>query len=47
MQLYTPARHGRARAFYEREGWRTDGVATLEPMIGLDLVRYVRGLPGA
>jgi GNAT superfamily N-acetyltransferase len=44
MQLYTPARHARARAFYEREGWSTDGVETLEPMIGLDLVRYERAL---
>jgi GNAT superfamily N-acetyltransferase len=44
MQLYTPARHARARAFYEREGWRTDGIAWLEPMIGLDLVTYVRDL---
>jgi GNAT superfamily N-acetyltransferase len=44
MQLYTPALQARARAFYEREGWSTDGVATLEPMIGLELVRYVRAL---
>lgn len=44
MQLYTPARHARARRFYEREGWRTDGVETLEPMIGLDLVTYRRSL---
>ena len=44
IQLYTPARHARARAFYERRGWTTDGVVTFEAMIGLDLVRYVRGL---
>ena len=25
MQLDTPARQARARAFYEREGWRVDG----------------------
>jgi GNAT superfamily N-acetyltransferase len=44
MRLYTPARHARARAFYEREGWTTDGLETLEPMIGLDLVTYRRSL---
>jgi hypothetical protein len=44
MQLYTPALQARARAFYERQGWSTDGVMTFEPMMGLDLVRYTRGL---
>jgi GNAT superfamily N-acetyltransferase len=44
MRLHTPAAHGRARAFYEREGWTTDGVATPEPMLGLDLVEYRRPL---
>ena len=34
----------RARAFYEREGWRTDGVAIPEPLLGLDLVEYRRDL---
>jgi GNAT superfamily N-acetyltransferase len=42
MQLQTPAGQARARAFYEREGWSTDGIATLEPMLGLDLVTYRR-----
>lgn len=44
IQLYTPALQARARAFYERQGWTTDGVVTFEAMIGLDLVRYVRSL---
>jgi hypothetical protein len=34
----------RARAFYEREGWQTDGVTIPEPMLGLDLVEYRRDL---
>jgi GNAT superfamily N-acetyltransferase len=44
MRLYTPAGQTRARAFYEREGWATDGVAEFEPMLGLDLVEYRREL---
>jgi GNAT superfamily N-acetyltransferase len=45
IRLYTPAAHGRARAFYEREGWTSDGVVTHEPMLGLDLVEYRLSLP--
>ncbi len=44
MRLHTPAGNRRARAFYEREGWRTDGVAIPEPLLGLDLVEYRRDL---
>jgi GNAT superfamily N-acetyltransferase len=44
MRLFTPAGQARARAFYEREGFATDGIATLEPMIGLELVEYRRAL---
>src|SRR5919108_4138794 len=44
MRLQTPARQARARAFYEREGWSTDGVEAFEPMLGLDLVEYRRVL---
>jgi GNAT superfamily N-acetyltransferase len=44
IRLHTPAGQARARAFYEREGWTTDGVATFEAMLGLDLVEYRRGL---
>jgi GNAT superfamily N-acetyltransferase len=47
MRLYTPAGQARARAFYEREGWTTDGVERFEPMFALDLVEYRRGLPGS
>jgi ribosomal protein S18 acetylase RimI-like enzyme len=47
MRLYTPAGQSRARAFYEREGWTTDGAARYEPMIALDLVEYRRRLPGS
>jgi GNAT superfamily N-acetyltransferase len=44
MRLYTPAGQARARAFYEREGWSTDGEARFEPMLALDLVEYRRPL---
>ena len=44
IRLYTPAGQRRARAFYEREGWTTDGVAIPEPLLGLDLVQYRRDL---
>ena len=44
MRLHTPAGNARARAFYEREGWTTDGVLIPEPMLGLDLVQYGRDL---
>jgi GNAT superfamily N-acetyltransferase len=44
MRLVTPAGQRRSRAFYEREGWRTDGIETLEPMLGLDLVTYRRSV---
>jgi GNAT superfamily N-acetyltransferase len=40
MRLHTPAEHARARAFYEREGWRADAPAFYEPMLGLTLVTY-------
>jgi ribosomal protein S18 acetylase RimI-like enzyme len=47
MRLYTPSGQARARAFYEREGWTTDGAEWFEPMLGLDLVEYRRSLPGS
>jgi GNAT superfamily N-acetyltransferase len=40
MRLFTPARHGRARRFYEREGWVTVGDEFHEPVLGLALVEY-------
>jgi GNAT superfamily N-acetyltransferase len=47
MRLFTPAGQARARAFYEREGWTTDGAEWFDAMLGLDLVEYRRGLPGS
>jgi predicted N-acetyltransferase YhbS len=44
MRLHTPLEHTRARSFYEREGWTTDGVAIPEPLLALDLVEYRRAL---
>jgi GNAT superfamily N-acetyltransferase len=41
-RLRTPAGQARARAFYEREGWTTDGRAELHPLLGLDLLVYRR-----
>ena len=40
IRLRTPAGQDRARAFYEREGWSTDGERTYEPLLGIDLVEY-------
>lgn len=40
MRLHTPAEHARARAFYEREGWRAADPPFYEPMLGLELVTY-------
>jgi GNAT superfamily N-acetyltransferase len=44
MRLFTPALNSRARSFYSREGWETDGVAVYEAMLGLDIVQYRRRL---
>ena len=44
MRLVTPAAHARARAFYEREGWSTDGREEMDLMFGLELVEYRRPL---
>lgn len=44
MRLFTPAGNLRARGFYEREGWSTDGVAAYEAHLGLDMVQYTRRL---
>jgi GNAT superfamily N-acetyltransferase len=41
-RLRTPAGQARARRFYEREGWTTDGHAELHPLLGLDLLVYRR-----
>jgi GNAT superfamily N-acetyltransferase len=39
-QLWTPVSHGRARAFYEREGWRATGEREFSSYLGLDLMLY-------
>jgi GNAT superfamily N-acetyltransferase len=43
LRLFTPAGQVRARRFYEREGWETDGVATFEEGLELELLVYTRG----
>jgi GNAT superfamily N-acetyltransferase len=41
-RLRTPAGQARARRFYERNGWETDGVAGFEQGLGLELLVYTR-----
>jgi RimJ/RimL family protein N-acetyltransferase len=41
-RLRTPLDQARSRRFYERNGWQTDGVATFEDKLGLDLLVYTR-----
>ena len=45
MRLFTPVDHGRARRFYEREGWEPRGEPVLEEPLGLELIEYRRPLP--
>jgi len=40
MRLFTPAAHGRARRFYEREGWEVAGAPFHAPGLDLELVEY-------
>jgi GNAT superfamily N-acetyltransferase len=40
MRLFTPARHGRARRFYEREGWAQLGDEFYEPALAMEIVEY-------
>jgi GNAT superfamily N-acetyltransferase len=40
MRLFTPAGQGRARRFYEREGWRRVGEEFSAPELGLPLIEY-------
>jgi GNAT superfamily N-acetyltransferase len=44
MALWTPRDSGRARRFYEREGWTPSGREQPESPMGLPLVEYVRTL---
>jgi GNAT superfamily N-acetyltransferase len=41
-RLRTPCGQVRARRFYERHGWETDGVATFEEGLGMELLVYTR-----
>jgi GNAT superfamily N-acetyltransferase len=45
MRLETPAGAGRARRFYEREGWLRSGPPEYAPALGLEVVEYRRSLP--
>jgi len=40
MRLFTPVGHGRARRFYEREGWVPAGEQFHEPGLDLVLIEY-------
>ena len=40
LRLFTPAGHGRARRFYEREGWVAAGDEFHDPGPDLVLVEY-------
>ena len=44
MRLFTPDAQGRARRFYEREGWRPARPAAHEPRFGMPIIEYVRDL---
>jgi GNAT superfamily N-acetyltransferase len=41
-RLKTPFAQARARRFYERNGWETDGLAVLDDTLGLELLVYTR-----
>jgi GNAT superfamily N-acetyltransferase len=43
--LWTPAGQARARAFYERNGWRLSGAVDPENDLQLELLEYLRELP--
>ncbi len=40
MRLFSAARQGRARRFYERQGWSLAGEAFDDPALGLAIVEY-------
>ena len=44
IHLVTPAGQGRARRFYEREGWRTVGAPIDDERFGMPTVEYAREL---
>jgi GNAT superfamily N-acetyltransferase len=44
MRLFTPAGQGRARRFYEREGWSLARPPAFDERIGLEIAEYRRAL---
>ena len=44
MRLFTPADHGRARRFYEREGWAQRAEPFDAPRLGIAIVEYRHAL---
>ena len=44
MRLFTPAAQGRARRFYEREGWTPAAAPFDDPDFGMPLVEYRRAI---
>jgi RimJ/RimL family protein N-acetyltransferase/ribosomal protein S18 acetylase RimI-like enzyme len=44
MRLFTPGAQGRARRFYEREGWHAPAAPFDDPRFGMPIVEYVRDL---
>jgi GNAT superfamily N-acetyltransferase len=44
MRLFTPAKQGRARRFYEREGWTLADGPYADDELGLSIVEYRRTL---
>jgi GNAT superfamily N-acetyltransferase len=44
MRLLAAAGYGRGRRFYEREGWTVHGDEVFDPVPGLVIVEYRRGL---
>jgi GNAT superfamily N-acetyltransferase len=45
-RLIVAADHGRARRFYDREGWAAYGEEVLDPVSGLVILEYRRPLQG-
>ncbi len=47
LRLWTPRDHARARAFYERQGWKATGGERDDPSMGLAIVEYARAVDSA
>ena len=45
-RLFTPEAQGRARRFYEREGWTAAGPPEADAAFGMETVEYRRTVPG-